>query len=312
MTLKQYLFEGGGQGAAVTAANRGASLVLLNGASITYDTSMAAHGSYGVKVVSALNKNSLVRLPAATAANQMSISFVCTIPAAVDAVPITLAAVQDSTGAWVLQLRLQTDGSLLLIDAGTVTTILAAAGSFTLGSPYRFTFVLTGGSTTTGAYTVKMYSGSTQIGSTAISSTANLRTNPIGFLDVGIVSTNNAAGIIVGVDDVQLDDGATSAPSPVVDTAPVAGTVTDNLARIVASAGTAPYTIAQTSGTTTAPISDGSGQWLIPKHATDTLVYKITDSVSQTATVSVAPIPTGTIPNWPKRPSGTIPGNAWA
>lgn len=208
MTYTLYSAEGT-DGTAASAAALGANQVnTTGGGQCLYSSDMKQTGATGVKLVYANGNVVLARfLPGATN-NTYQISVVHTVPQLVDtANAIQFGGVRTTSTA--LKLRIGTSGNLDVQDAANVTTTIATPAEFTLGGKYMFTFQLTGGSTTASSFTVKMYNANgTVLLKTVSSTTANLTTAPIAGYDIGVFLATNTTGIIVGFDDLQMNDGA--------------------------------------------------------------------------------------------------------
>lgn len=312
MGLKQWLFEGT-QGATLTPANSGAlAVAVAGGGSAVFDTAMAAHGTTGAKFVSGTDtSSSIAQLGPDVSSLTFSFSVVVTLPSSVPSVSVPLVKFHGSNYA--TQLVYATNGAVQMV--GHNLQLAAWTTGVTPGGRYRFTFWGTV-STTAGESTLhaRMYdSDGAQINSLD-TTTADLGTSAFTEIWVG-AGANGTAGITVGIDDAQWNSGtATELPAINANPPAAAATLTDNQAKIAAagSGGTGPYSysISPTTGTTPA----GTGVWLVTKDAVNTVDYTITvtDSVGLTATdtVSVPPVAAGSSP-WPKRPTGTVPGNSW-
>ena len=312
MGLKQWLFEGT-QGAALTPGNSGALVVAVaGGGSAVFDTAMAAHGNTGAKFVSGTDTSSSVaQLTPDVTSLTFSFSVVVTLPSSLPSVALPLVKFHGSNYA--TQLVYATNGAVQVV--GHNIQLAAWTAGVTPASRYRFTFWGTV-STTAGASTLhaRMYDSSGTLLNNLDSTTADLGTSAFTEIWAGSAA-NGTAGITVGIDDAQWNSGtATELPAVNANPPTVSVTLTDNLAKIAAAgaAGSGPYSysISPTTGAT----PDGTGVWLVTKDAVNTLDYTVTltDSVGLTATdtVSVPPIAAGASA-WPKRPSGTIPGNTW-
>lgn len=223
MTLVQYKFDIGTQGDTITTANTGASSVILNGGSAILDAGVKAHGNYGVKVTSAATTNTLMRLNTNAANNSVGFSGVVQLPSAAVANSTTFMSLRYASGV-IMRLQLRSTGTLGILDsANTLVQFLTSAQvSPYLGQKMRIELGVTSGSTTAGSYTAKAYdfSSGTQIGSTLTITNANLTTNQISAGDFGQVSTDNPAGVVIGWDDIQLNDGTTTPPAPLTDSTP--------------------------------------------------------------------------------------------
>lgn len=124
--------------------------------------------------------------------------------------------------------------------------------------------------------------------------TANATTRTVGR------GASDSYGGVVYLDQIEANDDTANLDYIGMWSIPITESLTDSLALIEATDGTPPFTIAQDSGATTTPeeLDDGAvsgtGRWLVAKHATDTLVYTITDDAAvESDPVNVPPAATG-------------------
>ena len=212
MALVHYLFEAGPQGGPVNNANSGSiANSLTNGSTTTYDGAMAAHGAFGMRVNCQPASQAFRRYTfgGGVGATNWATSLVVTLPASAPGNTVTLASFANATDANRLQVRLLANGSFELSDTGDAHFGVIATG-LTWGAKYRISLVVTGGSTTNGGVSAKVYSGTsswtTQVGSTYSASNWNLGADQVNRVNVG-VTANSAAAVVIGIDDLQLDDG---------------------------------------------------------------------------------------------------------
>lgn len=212
MTLTQYRFETGPQGAAINNANSGSTASSVGtGSSVVFDTGMKAHGVFGARFINGTSANCYRRYPMASPGTVWQFSGVITLPASAPAANLTVMSFCNAAGAGRLQVYIDSSLRLGVQGVGGAGTTNITS-SLTAGDKYRLTLVVSGGSTTASTVSAKVYSeGSgawtTQVGSTWTSSTYNTGTDQVIGADVGIVSSP-ATSYTVGWDDVQLNDGA--------------------------------------------------------------------------------------------------------
>lgn len=282
MTLKQCLFEGGAQGDALTVPNTGASTVYTTGGGAAiFDSAMASHGAMGGKFTSGSDANGcFIHLNAAAANNTYSIAIVLTLPAAPPSSGgYALAQPWNSNNTRAFGIAFLSNGHLAVQDrTGTTKADWggSSGGTITAGSKYLLTLWGVTATSTTGTLNAKLYNmAGTQVGSTYSASNVNLDAFPISGVRVGAIGDSSGT-LVVGVDDLQIDDGRVSELPGITNTPPTV-TLTGN--QNVAAGGTA-------TATATASDSDGS----IASYAWTVLAAKSTSnptlSTASTATVS--------------------------
>lgn len=210
MTMTRYLFDAGPEGADLTTTNTGAQQISKGtGATATFAAVTASAGGFGAKF-SANNALSIARLLGDVAAAQYAFSGVITTPDVAQASgEYTALSVRHSSGV-ILRLRIDSVGRVFVTDSvSTYTPTAAAAFVVAWATRYRVEIVLTAGSTTAGAYTVRFYKSDGSVLGTISSTNANLTANQVVGVDVGnhgTVATQQS----VGWDTVQLDSGRTT------------------------------------------------------------------------------------------------------
>jgi hypothetical protein len=210
---------------------------------------------------------------------------------------------------------LNTSGQLELVSAysGRYTSTALAADTW-----HRIEVKVTS-STTTGHMELRVFSGANVHGLTPDQSIGSATDNwdigdntGTGGFAFGICDNSATANLSMWVDDVAISDTDWLGPTGTPPASNPAASVVDGLALITTTDGTAPFSIAQDSGTTTAPTelddgtSSGVGKWLVAQHASDTLVYTITDdNTLDSDPISIDPLPAGTVSGPKVRVSGS-------
>lgn len=261
MTLVQYLFPAGPEGATLTNANAGASVTSLGTGTGVFAAAVKGNGSpFGGKYTNGLNAQTLQRF-LVTESVQMATSVVLTLPTALSNSTVTMYRWRHTSGT-VASINLTSDGKLTFSDSGGVITPIATAAQLTaanlLGQKVTVRAVLTGGSTTAGAVAleVRRYSDDSLLWSLNLSN-ANLSTNTIVGAEVGICSNTNNAGTVVGAADLQFNDGGTTQLAPLSAPVNAAPTVTVGPTQNVAAGAT----VNLTSTATDADGTIASRQW---------------------------------------------------
>lgn len=212
-TTVRYPLNAGPEGADVTTANSGASVVNKTGTSPYVRYAAAAKGSgstYGVEA-STTSGNALVRLLADAPSTTMAISLETMIPQTQPTENFNLATIRnDQTSGFIGSIFWSTTGKVLFQDSPHTYTQVAAAGVLSFGVMYRFEILLVGGTTTAGSVKINVYTltGSTPVASLTLGN-ANLSTFPITGLDMG-----NTGGVtstqISRFANVQMESGRTT------------------------------------------------------------------------------------------------------
>jgi hypothetical protein len=314
MSAKSNSFEGGTTGATITAANSGGtsgdaftSVPTISG-TLAYDSALAAHGTISAKLTGG-GTDALSVIYDITPATSFAVRgyfYLTSLPTA-DHWLIAMYATNHTTR--LLSMHINSAGKLRLSDGSGTTGVWTAAATMPLNQWVRIELYGSCGSSTANA-TVKggVYLGDSTIPIETIysTSTGNLgAAQQFGRAVIGKVNSSTFA-TPYWVDDIKADDTATDLPGPysAITTPP---TITSNTqaatdAAVVtvvgapAAAGTLAYSIAQTAGTTTAPLIVSTGKWAIPRHATSTLAYTVTVTESPsglTVTSAVSVLPQG-------------------
>lgn len=297
MTLVQYNFEGIGitptDGTTISGnpGNSGSSAASLGGGTTTFRTAMAAHGSFGMQVANVSGSSCYRRYPLASAATTWQFSGVVTLPASAPPANTDLVGFPNSSGVARAGVYVNAAGNLVAWDVGSAHTLTLAtpADGLSWGGKYRISIQMTGGSTTASAVTAKVYSGSggswtTQIGTTKTASNWNTGTDQVIGCDVGVCNSV-AAALVVGWDDLQMNDGS---GSEIGDYAPV------NLPPDVTAG---PTQTVSTGATVTLAFTASDTDGTISSRAT-TFTYRTSGS---------DPTVTGGTTDSPTFPAGTAP-----
>lgn len=218
MTIKRLLFEGGVDGEDVTNATAGTSLINRAGGIVKFDAAAAQHGLLGLRTESTASAQyTIARATSAAANNQMAFECVFTYTGAgaggAPAAELNFLMIRNSINdSGVARLVVKTNNGFEVRD-GVNTPIPGTTLTAVPGTKYRIALVMTGGSTDAGIIDASLYEGDslTPIG-TWSSTAANLNVNPIGGVELGVISANQAA--YVGFDDVQFNDGGTEEIGP--------------------------------------------------------------------------------------------------
>lgn len=285
-------FEGGTNGTVISTVNSGGTsgdAFTATASGTVFDT-FAAHGGMAMKITAP----GAVAQQVKWAPDGTLEAFAARFYLYIDALPgvdCWLTRFLNSTTA-IGNIEVSAAGNLVLLNQ-TSTAAWTSSSNLPTGEWVRVeVWIDVGTSTSTGQGKIAYYVGDQ---TTAVESSAVLTGQ--NFLGANITQINfgkcNGTDVTSNLwfDDLALSTGATDYIGPVVTSTPPtgSGTFTDNMARlqVTTSGGVAPYTyaIVQTSGPTTAPISVGTGQWLVAKHATDDLYYQVTiqDGTGQTS-----------------------------
>lgn len=206
---QNILLETGPEGAALTQANSGASgsPSLGTGATAVFAAAAAKDGAFGARFTSS-SVQSLLRYATEGSGNQQGWSFWVNFRTSIaPASTLTFFTMRYASGV-VARIQLENTGRIKVGDVGGPTyTYMGAAGIFAANTWYRFEIQMTGGSTTTGVYTVKAYNAAgNQVGTTAASTSANLSVNAITNFDIGIQNGTTDANT-VDYDSVRTQTG---------------------------------------------------------------------------------------------------------
>jgi hypothetical protein len=165
-------------------------------------------------------------------------------------------------------------------------------GSLTAGTWYRREVTLT-----LTSLTINIYTGDSTTPTWTLSSgTVSSGTFGTAFDRITWGNPNSTpVSEVQYIDSILLD--TTTTPGALSSSGTLAANVTviaaayvDATGSVAGSGGTLSYSIAQTVGTTTAPISVATGKWLIPRSQTETLTYEVTVTESGGVTPKVVTI----------------------
>lgn len=310
MTLSQFTFEGGSDGANLTNALSGSVASSIGTGAATFSAAHAAHGALGGRFYSGGGGNATFRRwPLAAPATQFQASVVLTNPGA-QASTVEILGFVNSGGVRRLTVQVSSTGTIALRTTAA-TYNMATSAQVAAGVKFRLALEVTGGSTTASVIVAHLYLQSSpgvwdQAVGTAINVTdANMSTDQIIGVDVGPL-TGIAAAYTVGADDLQLNDGAGSAipDYSVANTPPIAsagGNQTVSSGATVNLTGTASDTdgsIVSTvwsyvSGSSTGSPTLTGGNTLTPSFTAGTapqlytLQLLVTDNLGGTASATV-------------------------
>lgn len=214
MGLNQFTFEGGSDGATLTNALSGSTASSVGTGTTTFSAAMAAHGGLGGRLNSGGGGNATFRRwPFAAATTQFQASVVLKNPGA-QASTVEILGFVNSSGVRRLSLQVSSTGAIALRTTAA-TYPMATSAQVGSGVKFRLALEVIGGSTTAGQIAARLYVQSSpgvwdqQVGSVVSVTDANLSTDQIIGVDIGPL-TGIAAAYEVGVDDIQLRDGAGS------------------------------------------------------------------------------------------------------
>ncbi len=210
MTLRRYGLDAGPEGVALSDANSGSTAGSVPaGTSITFSAAHAAHGAFGARA-EATSAGAFRRWEFEQPNVQWAASFIVTLPASAPATAIMLGRFRVAAGGTVVAINLSAAGVITVVTTGNSTGVTPG---LSWGGKYRISIVATGGSTTAGQLQVKVYSGlsswTTQVGTTYTANNLNLLDDPVTRAELG-VPTAPSGTVVVGFDDIQLDDGRTT------------------------------------------------------------------------------------------------------
>lgn len=298
MTLKTLDFETGPEGATLTTGNSGASQInAASGGSAVFAKDTVRAGQLGARFTSGTNALAIGRFNTTAANNTLSIGVVFQHKQTPTLLTGILSLRHGSGVAG--RINWNPDNSLSIVDSGLGNTLTIATG-LTPGANYELTIRAKSATTTTGTITAVLYSNAgTEIGR-ATSSAYNLTANTLAAVDVGIINTNSAAGTVVALDYLQLDDGNANelrAPTAgtnyqgslaltAAGTLGQAGTVAGSTTLSLTGAGT--VTQAATNAGTGTLSLDGSGSLTQAATASGVSSLPITGNGTLTETATVA------------------------
>lgn len=284
MTMTRYLFDAGPDGADLTTTNTGTSQVAKgSGAAAVFAAAYASAGGFGAKFT-ANNTTSLVRVLGDAANPQYAFSGVFWTPDVAQASgEFTIWSARHSGGV-IMRLRIDTQARVFVTDSvSTYNPTAAAAFKVAWGTKYRLEVVMTAGSTTAGAYSLKIYDASDTLVGTIAASNANLTANPVVGFDCG--NHGSIATLqVVAWDTIQMDSGRTSEIGKYVPGANNPPTVSAGANQSVAAGSTVNLT-------STATDSDGaiaSRQWTVDGYPAGTTAPTITNATSAQASFTAA------------------------
>lgn len=284
MTMTRYLFDAGPEGADLTTTNTGTSQVAKgSGAAAVFAAAYASAGGFGAKFT-ANNTTSLVRVLGDASNPQYAFSGVFWTPDVAQASgEFTIWSARHSGGV-ILRLRIDAQARVFVTDSvSTYVPSAAAAFKVAWGTKYRLEVVITAGSTTAGAYTLKIYDANDVLVGTIQASNANLTANPVVGFDCG--NHGSIATLqVVAWDTIQMDSGRTSEIGKYVPGANNPPTVSAGANQSVAAGSTVNLT-------STATDSDGaiaSRQWTVDGYPAGTTAPTITNATSAQASFTAA------------------------
>jgi hypothetical protein len=254
-------FEGGTEGADLTAANTGANTISKQGTSTARFRATAAQtGSFGGEFAAAASSYSFARVMAAaeSASTATAMEFVCpTLPTSVDRVVLSHRSGGATPGSLAVNCAITPTGKIRA-QAGGVTVVnpfpTASTGDNVLipGQSYLLEMLVSGQSDTAGRVDARLTRKSTQaVLGTVQSTAANVTLNPIAGADFGVSPTTDQAFTML-VDNCRIIDNNTVGAWP----GWYSGAANPLTASAVVSpsSGTVPFVV-----TCTATASGGSG-----------------------------------------------------
>lgn len=291
MALDQYNFDAGPQDTPTSNANTGSSAnSLTNSSTATLDSAMAAHGPFGIKydVKAAGQAYRQWRKLSSTPARQIAVSFVYKWPTANPGNSISIFTATNAVDNVYIRLSINTSGELIAQDNGSTHQATVATG-LTWGTKYRISIVADNlGGTTAGILKIKVYAPSTVGGVTSWTTVVgagldvsdwNMQTGQFLRYNVGVV-VNSAAPVIVGLDDLQIDDDRTTEiPDFAIPNAPPV--VTAGPKQSVAAGST--VTLAFTATDAEGPVASRTTTYDYPASGGPTISNGATDAPTFTA-----------------------------
>ncbi len=275
--------EGGTPATTLTAANSGTSgnafstVSLGAGAALTWDNSVAAHGSLSYQLVPSATAATVVAFSTLNAA-----SGVLSISVMFDAVPTVTTDLIQMRNASAVMAKFQLNASGKIVIASAAANLATSAAAVSTGTWYRFEMAVTAGAdTATGVINAAVYVGDDNTTPFVSASSATANTGTANFTDARFGKlTTSAAAPTMHFDDIRTKDGTTALYGPVsANTAPVANAGPDQT-------GIEPFATVTLNGTGS---TDADG---------DTLTYAWTQTAGTTVTLSssTAASPTFTAP----------------
>jgi len=258
MAQKVLTFEGGTEGADLTAANTGAaSITLVSPSTARFRSAAAQTGTFGGEFVAGNAGYSFARVEALAASGSAALvmEFVCpTLPTTTDK---TVMNFRSSTSSLAIFTAITPLGKIR-VQAGGVTVVnpfpTATTGDNVLipGQSYLIEVLASGQSSTAGRVDARLTRKSSgAVLGTVSSSTANVTADLIAAADFGVLPTTDQAFTIL-VDNCRVVDNNPVGSWPGLYTgsaAPLTASVT-----VSPTSGTVPFTV-----TATASSSGGAG-----------------------------------------------------
>lgn len=219
MALRQFTYSKGPEGATYAIADDGALLKTVTGnGPIIYTADSKPRQGFTVKGTLAGTSANLIRYSSVGTVLAVSVWLKATLPG-IHALTITTA-----TDGAIVRIEKRPDTGLwaMVSASGVAYPLGTTASDSPLGVWNRFDFSIEiGASTTTGKINAKRYNqAGAQVGPTVAVTTANLGTTEAGRLNVGSMSNNGVAGESWQAYDLQIDEGTTTIPAPIVDPPP--------------------------------------------------------------------------------------------
>jgi len=253
-------FEGGTEGADLTAANTGAaSITLVSPGTARFRATAKQSGSFGGEFVAGSAGYSFARVNAVASSGSaaLAMEFVCpTLPTTTDK---TIMNFRSTTTSLSIPAAITPLGKIR-VQAGGVTVVnpfpTATTGDNVLipGQSYLLEVLASGQSATAGRVEARLTRKSSgAVLGTVLSTTANVTTDLIGSADFGVLPTTDQAYTML-VDNCRIIDNNTVGAWPGLytgtgGTAPLTASVT-----VSPTSGTVPFTV-----TATASSAGGSG-----------------------------------------------------
>lgn len=290
MSNTMFLFEGAAAGTSATVGNTGASVINKAGGTQFFTNAAAAHGTCGLEITTTTaSQYNIARFLAAAANNQQSGSFVFSYAGAgtggVVTADSTICKVRQNvseTGVISFNIRnVSGTDKFRIVDASSNALATGTELSVTPNTKYRATWVLTGGSTTAGVVTVRLrnFSDDSLIG-TFSSTTANLTANTPNGAEWGCISANQS-GLVVRIDDIQINDGGNTELAAYTPPSNVAPVVPPIATQLVTPGATVTITPGATDSDGT--VTGHAWSWVYPSSGAPTLSGATSATVSFTA-----------------------------
>jgi len=236
MTLKT-LGLNGTPGATLTAGNSGASTVVPNGGTATFNTDFVVEGTTGAKFTAAANALSIARFTSTASNLTMSYGVAFMIPANPAKSWINFASLRASGAP--IKANWTAAGTIDIRDQNNANPV-TLSGTYQVGKGYWLSIRAKAATTTTGTFTANVYDLATRtLVGTATSSTYNLGTVAITGGDIGVVNGDPTAGDTAYFDLLSFDDGSTAEILPPNNGTNYQGTLTLTGTGALTQAGTA-------------------------------------------------------------------------